>query len=651
MKKINSKGLTLTELIVSFAIVAVAVVYFYQTLYTVRKLYKTAQDETQEYVDKNYAIRLVDAYIDKNGTDDLSNLCGDKYGIYCKEINVSGDDSFLKKITITKKDGNAFSFYKFLSASSNNGDSGRDYGFELLKAIYKENDTIYINSPNRLNIIDIKFIKGPESVIPTNYDGKIDVSSGNKKIYSYYYKIDSKNEYKIIIRADSDAKMSLLDDCTDLFSGYEMLEEIDFEGIGGNAVENMTGMFSNCLSLKKIVNLKAPNVKIMTSMFYNSGIERFEGFKANAVENTVDMFDGCTNLEYVDMDGVNFKDLYATRMFSGGSIGSNKENIVVKNFNIKDAKDLSEMFANCGFRNSGLILQNFFVDGVDDASGMLGGTKFYDNKVEDISLKGIGNGENMFKSSTIERIDLKDFSLKARADISYMFYRCTNLKKIDNLDISGAYNVSYMFSESGIETLNNFKAKNLGNMEGMFKSCISLKQLDLKDLSAAEGATMEFMFELSSIEKINKIDATNVENMYAMFSQSRIKEIDEFITSNKVTNLRAMFNSCTELENLNLSHFNTTNVTNMSYMFTNCTKLTNLDLSSFVTSNVTDMSYMFSASKKLQFVDISKFTFERKPNIKYMFGSVTADVKVKDQSAIDFIKTGAINGQPRFILN
>ena len=66
MLKLNKKGVTLIELIVSFALVATAVIYFYQTLSTVYDLYVTSRKETQEYVDKDYAIRIVDAYVDKN---------------------------------------------------------------------------------------------------------------------------------------------------------------------------------------------------------------------------------------------------------------------------------------------------------------------------------------------------------------------------------------------------------------------------------------------------------------------------------------------------------------------------------------------------------------------------------------------------------
>ena len=44
MKKLNKKGVTLIELIVSFAIVGVAIIYFFQTLYTVKNIYTNYEE-------------------------------------------------------------------------------------------------------------------------------------------------------------------------------------------------------------------------------------------------------------------------------------------------------------------------------------------------------------------------------------------------------------------------------------------------------------------------------------------------------------------------------------------------------------------------------------------------------------------------------
>lgn len=78
MKKINNKGMTLVELIVSFMLVSVAMLYFFQTLYTVSKIYTSATKETNEFVDKDYALRLLDKYLDK----------GYDYSDFCTSFNI-----------------------------------------------------------------------------------------------------------------------------------------------------------------------------------------------------------------------------------------------------------------------------------------------------------------------------------------------------------------------------------------------------------------------------------------------------------------------------------------------------------------------------------------------------------------------------------
>lgn len=69
---LNNKGVTLIELIVSFALVAVAIIYFYQTLYTVKKLYSESQKETKEFVDVNYAYRIIDELNNTFGNENIS---------------------------------------------------------------------------------------------------------------------------------------------------------------------------------------------------------------------------------------------------------------------------------------------------------------------------------------------------------------------------------------------------------------------------------------------------------------------------------------------------------------------------------------------------------------------------------------------------
>lgn len=114
VNKLNDKGVTLVELIVSFMLVAVAIIYFYQTLYTVKKLYTESQKETNEFVKFNYAFRIADAYIKQKGFDEekkeeIEDLIG-----YDADITKISDEQYT--ITI---DGKAQELWIYNQSSSN----------------------------------------------------------------------------------------------------------------------------------------------------------------------------------------------------------------------------------------------------------------------------------------------------------------------------------------------------------------------------------------------------------------------------------------------------------------------------------------------------------------------------------------------------
>lgn len=117
VKKLNNKGVTLIELIVSFMLVAVAIIYFYQTLYTVKKLYTESQKETNEFVKFNYAFRIADTYIRQKGfdKDEIKNLIKeDKDDEVSIEQDKDNSDCYI--ITI---DGKSQKLWIYNQSSSN----------------------------------------------------------------------------------------------------------------------------------------------------------------------------------------------------------------------------------------------------------------------------------------------------------------------------------------------------------------------------------------------------------------------------------------------------------------------------------------------------------------------------------------------------
>ena len=93
----------------------------------------------------------------------------------------------------------------------------------------------------------------------------------------------------------------------------------------------------------------------------------------------------------------------------------------------------------------------------------------------------------------------------------------------------------------------------------------------------------------------------------------------EYLNTEKVTSMRSMFASCTNLTSLDVSKFRTQNVTDMFYMFGDCSNLTSLNVSNFNTANVTDMDYMFNNCSNLTSLDVSKFDTQNVTSMWTMF--------------------------------
>lgn len=109
---------------------------------------------------------------------------------------------------------------------------------------------------------------------------------------------------------------------------------------------------------------------------------------------------------------------------------------------------------------------------------------------------------------------------------------------------------------------------------------------------------------------LSNFDTSQVTNMNAMFAGCySLTDIDlSNFNTGKVTSMRNMFAYCNSLIDLDLSSFDTSNVIYMNGMFEGCSNLVNLDLRSFNTSSVTYMYHMFTMCKSLTSLDLSNFS-------------------------------------------
>ena len=122
----------------------------------------------------------------------------------------------------------------------------------------------------------------------------------------------------------------------------------------------------------------------------------------------------------------------------------------------------------------------------------------------------------------------------------------------------------------------------------------------------------------------------NIDSTYRMFKKcSNISEIDlSNFNSSQVTNMAYMFEECSSLAYLNFSKLNTSKVTNMIYMFSNCISLESLDLSSFNTSKVEDMIYMFNGCSSLKSLNLSNFNTSKVKQMHNMFNGCSSLIEL-----------------------
>lgn len=175
------------------------------------------------------------------------------------------------------------------------------------------------------------------------------------------------------------------------------------------------------------------------------------------------------------------------------------------------------------------------------------------------------------------------------------------------------------------ESFKDARPKDCGGWFWSFEALTTIEHLDY--LNTSEVDDMRLMFSsCTSLETLDlsSFNTEKVTNMATMFEKSKnlrsIKLPKGFIGSS-VTRLNATFSGCESLTELDLSGSNTENVKDMNEMFYDCKALSKLDLTSFKTGQVTTMESMFCGCSTLATLDVSSFNTENVTNMWAMFNS------------------------------
>ena len=131
------------------------------------------------------------------------------------------------------------------------------------------------------------------------------------------------------------------------------------------------------------------------------------------------------------------------------------------------------------------------------------------------------------------------------------------------------------------------------------------------------------LFENSELHNINvsNWDTSNVTDIQAAFRYCRFLtnlDVSNWDTRN-VTDMTGMFEYCNNIKYLDVSNFDTSKVRSMAGMFNMCSNVDTLDVSNFDTSKVTNMANLFNTCSKVTNLDVSKWNVSKVKNMESMF--------------------------------
>ncbi len=419
-------------------------------------------------------------------------------------------------------------------------------------------------------------LKSFEKDVRANGKTRVDDYTTNCKVYMY------SSGSRVYWWSDAEI-VYLPEDCTELFYCDWNIEKIDLSGLNTSKVKIMRSMFYNCNTLTEldVSMFDTSNVTDMSYMFYscyNLLSLNVSNFDTSKVTNMRNMFADLYHIKELNISGLDTSNV-TDMSYLFADANQALTSLDVSGFDTSKVTNMNHMFASLDKVES-LDVSGFDTSNVTDMSYMFQ----YCRVIPELDVSGfdtsnVTNMERMFSGiHKVTELDLSHFNTSKVTSMSEMFFQDSSMKKLD---------------------LSSFDTSNVTNMAGMFEQCLNLEEVDLSGFDTSKVTTMRYMFD--RCEKLPQLD------------------LGSFDTS-AVTNMNQMFTACYKLEALDLSHFDTSNVTDMGSMFSNCTALESLNLLGFDTAKA-NIRAMFNKCSSLTELDLSSFTLKEKSDTAYMFST------------------------------
>ncbi len=384
--------------------------------------------------------------------------------------------------------------------------------------------------------------------------------------------------------------------CDGLFAGYHYVQKIVFQNnFRTQDVRDMSYMFHDCRELKNldVSSFNTAKVTKMSNMFY--GCKRLAeldlgDFNTRNVTDMSGMFFGCDQLETIFYSGTESIERIKEKLEMSGNLRLDLANRVLKK--AASVLDNSSYIPNISQENSGkrepILKKNWILTDPNEL-----------NKDYFSALKG------KIRKDQIKSIIFED-ELPKNSSVQTYTVSPEGSVKLWLGDSNTSFGVQSQLLAGGIDL-------HIGAGGGV-------------DAPEDCSGLFEGFTNVKSIVFQNNFRTQNVKNMSQMFYACwNLQELDiSGFDSEQVTDMSRMFLNCAQLEKIDLRRLNTSNVENMSWMFFNCKQLKTLDFNGFDTKKVKNMSYMFGSCESLTELDLSMFNTQNVTTMRSMFGNCTS---------------------------
>ena len=117
-----------------------------------------------------------------------------------------------------------------------------------------------------------------------------------------------------------------------------------------------------------------------------------------------------------------------------------------------------------------------------------------------------------------------------------------------------------------------------------------------------------------------KINIIKDKNNWKYNFKNEGKYTFKIIFNDIIANMYAFFELCSNITSLDFSYFDTSNITDMALMLSQCKRLKEIKgLNKFITNKVTDMKGMFQDCEEIEYLDLSNFDTSNVNDMSCMF--------------------------------